>query len=92
MSDDDELRVRHGKVRARGEANGRRFVHQVLRAAQKAGGISHGRSARSGGFGRGRAATLRAACGSSQRSRRVTVKARVVRHAARGAPLATHLA
>ena len=92
VSDDDELRVRHGKVRARGEANGRRFVHQVLRAAQKAGGISHGRTARSGDFGRGRLAALRAAHGSPQRTRRVTVKARVVRHAARGAPLATHLA
>ena len=92
-SNDDDLRVRPGRVRSGGHANIKRFVNQVRRAAEKAGGVQRyglGRS-RSGAFGRGRAASLRA--GALQaRARRVTVKARVVRHGARSAPLATHLA
>ena len=89
----DDLRIRPGRVRARGHANTKRFVSQVLRAGEKAGGVQRygsGRS-RSGSFGRGRSASLRA--GALQaRARRVTVKTRVVRHGARSAPLATHLA
>ena len=43
-------------------------------------------------FGRGRAASLRAGRGLHVRTRLVTVKARVVRHGPKAAPLATHLA
>jgi len=90
---DDHLRIRPGRVRPRGHANTKRFVNQVLRAAKKAGGARRGGSGRSrvGTFGRGRAASLRAnALGT--RVRRVTVKARVVRHGARSTPLGVHLA
>jgi len=92
-SGDDDLRIRPGRVRSRGHANTNRFVNQVLRAAEKAGGARRGASAhaRSGAFGRGRAASLRAS-GLHARTRRVTVKARVVRHGARSAPLNIHLA
>ena len=42
-------------------------------------------------FGRGQAASLSAARLLGDRSRKVTIKARIVRHRARGAPLAAHL-
>ena len=91
---DDEIRIRPGRVRSRGDTSGKRFVSQVLRAAEKAGGALRRRasSSRSSTFGRGRSASLRAARGLNARTRLVTVKARVVRHSARGAPLTTHVA
>ena len=91
---DDEIRIRPGRVRSRGDASGKRFVSQVLRATEKAGGISRrvASSSRSSTFGRGRSASLRAARGVNARTRLVTVKARVVRHGTRAAPLATHVA
>ena len=91
---DDGIRIRPGRVRARGDASGNRFVSQVLRAAEKAGGIAHrvASSSRSSTFGRGRSASLRAARGLHAQTRHVTVKARVVRHTTRAAPLATHVA
>ena len=90
---DNDIRIRPGRVRSRGHANTERFVNQVLRAAEKAGDARRGASAhrRAGAFGRGSAASLRAS-GLRARARRVTVKARVVRHGARSALLATHLA
>ena len=98
MSRDDDLHVRLGRVRDRGRGSGRRakpFLAQALAAAEKAGGIhrrSPGRSSRSAAFGRGRSASIAALRFMSDRTRHVTVKARVVRHRARGAPLRTHLA
>jgi type IV secretory pathway VirD2 relaxase len=90
---DDEIRLRPGRVRSRGGAYTQRFVGQVLRAAEKAGGIARGTSSsRSSSFGRGRSASLRASRGLHARTRLVTVKARVVRHGTRPAPLATHVA
>ena len=91
---DDEIRIRPGRVRSRGGANTERFVGQVLRAAEKAGGVARraGSMPRTSTFGRGRAASLRAARGLHSRTRLVTVKARVVRHGGRSAPLATHVA
>ncbi len=91
---DDEIRIRPGRVRSRGNAGGKRFVSQVLRATEKAGGVSRrvASSSRSSTFGRGRPASLRAARGLNARTRLVTVKARVVRHSTRAAPLATHVA
>jgi type IV secretory pathway VirD2 relaxase len=94
---DDDLRVRIGRVRDRGRGNARRakpFIARALAAAEKAGGLHRrsGRRIRSAAFGRGRAASIAAARLMTDRIRSVTVKARVVRHRARGAPLGTHLA
>lgn len=97
MTRDDDLRVRVGRVRDRGRGSGRRakpFIAQALIAAEKAGGIHRrtGRNSGHGTFGRGRAASVAASRFMSDRTRRVTVKARVVRHRTRGALLPTHLA
>jgi type IV secretory pathway VirD2 relaxase len=90
----DGIRIRPGRVRSRGDASSKRFVSQVLRAAEKAGGAARrvASSSRSSTFGRGRSASLRASRGLHARTRLVTVKARVVRHSTRAAPLATHVA
>jgi type IV secretory pathway VirD2 relaxase len=97
MINDDDLHVRHGRVRDRGRGSARRakpFIARALAAAEKAGGLQRrsGRRTRRGAFGRGRAASIAAARLMSDRTRSVAVKARVVRHQARGAPLRTHLA
>jgi type IV secretory pathway VirD2 relaxase len=91
---DDGIRIRPGRVRSRGDTSSKRFVSQVLRAAEKAGGVARrvASSPRSSTFGRGRSASLRAARELHARTRHVTVKARVVRHSTRAAPLATHVA
>jgi len=91
---DDEVRIRPGRVRSRGDPSGRRFVSQVLRAAEKAGGVSRPRAtpSRSSTFGRGRAASVSASRRLHARTRLVTVKARVVRHGPRAAPLVSHVA
>jgi type IV secretory pathway VirD2 relaxase len=97
MTRDDDLRVRLGRVRDRGRGSGQRakpFIARALAAAEKAGGLQHrsGRRSRRAAFGRGRAASLAAARLMTNRTRSVAVKARVVRHRARGAPLGTHVA
>lgn len=94
MRGNDDIRVRPGRVRSRGDANSRRFVSQVLRAAEKAGGVSPRRGApsRSSTFGRGRAASVSASRLLIPRTRIVTVKARVVRNHAGVAKLAAHVA
>src|SRR6185312_6501846 len=92
---DDDLRIRPGRIGNRGGGKQKTFVHQVLRAAKRAGGEAGGRGrGRSGrsGFGRGRSSFSRSRLLGSQR--RVLVKARVVRGrslGARRAPLAAHL-
>jgi type IV secretory pathway VirD2 relaxase len=92
---DDDLRVRTGRIRhGRGAKS---FVGQVTEAAKRAGHTGHGfgqRRSTSGGsrFGRGRAASVARILRSP--SRRVIVKARVIRHAGanfRSAPLARHM-
>lgn len=94
MTRDDDLRIRPGRIRSRGHARAKPFIARVLAAAEKAGGVARRGSAatRVGTFGRGRAASLAAGHRVSARSRLCTVKARVVRHTARSAPLGTHLA
>ena len=91
---DDGLRIRSGRVRSRGDTSSKRFVSQVLRVAEKAGGVARrvASSSRSSTFGRGRSASLRATRGLHARTRHVTVKARIVRHSTRAAPLTTHVA
>ncbi len=100
MSDsDDDLRVRPGRIRqGRSARTPKSFVGQVLKAANRAGGVGVrgrlGRAPRST-FGRGRGRAIAVERGLLSSTRRVIVKARVVRHkghAFRSAPLATHVA
>jgi type IV secretory pathway VirD2 relaxase len=97
---DDDLRIRLGRIRNRGtRVRPKSFVGQVLKAAHKAGYVgrqtapSRGRS-RPSTLGRGRGIAV-ARARLFDPSRRVIVKARVVRHRShrfRAAPLATHVA
>jgi type IV secretory pathway VirD2 relaxase len=96
--DEDEFRVRPGRLRGGGLPSGRAksFTSQVTQAAKKAGHTGYGfGQRRSGGgsrFGRGQAAGLSGRRGP--RTRRVIVKMRVVRHAGarfRAAPMARHI-
>lgn len=96
---DSDLRIRPGRIRSTRAPKQKSFINQVLRAAKKAGHTSsqtavgrrsavYGRST----FGRGRLAFNRNRLFST--TRRVVVKARVVRHkgqAFRSAPLTAHL-
>jgi hypothetical protein len=97
MSRDDDLRIRPGRVRDRGRGSAHRakpFIARALAAAEKAGGLPRrsGRRSRCAAFGRGRAASIAAAQLMTGRTRNIAVKARIVRHWARGSPLRTHLA
>jgi type IV secretory pathway VirD2 relaxase len=94
---DDDLRVRLGRVRGRGDGNPKTFIGEVMRAAKKAGytGKRFGGTAgpRRSTFGLGRGAAL----SLSHRSpgRRVVVMSRIVRHHGTGfrsAPLSRHVA
>ncbi|HWA02469.1 MAG TPA: type VI secretion protein, partial [Rhizomicrobium sp.] len=95
MSAEDGFRIRPGRIRSTRAQRARPFIAQALAAAQRAGGsvsrkgtIGSGHRSR---FGRGQRATVQANRLITSRSRGAVVKARVVRHSARGAPLATHL-
>ena len=96
MTRDDDLHVRLGRIRDRGRGSVRRakpFIAQALAAAEKAGGLHRrsGRRTRTTAFGRGRAASVAASRLMMARTRNVAVKARVVRHRAKGTPLSAHL-
>ena len=95
---DSEFRVRPGRIKTGRSPRTKSFVNQVLRAAQRAGHVgsptsgtrrtNYGRST----FGRGRGGFSRSRLFSS--SRRVVVKARIVRHQGRtfrSAPMSAHL-
>ena len=96
---DDNLRIRPGRIRDGGKTSQQstRFVNEVMRAARQSGHTGYrigSGSNRSGNasFGRGRFA--KTAQGLTRTSRRVVVKARVVRHQGkrfRSAPMAKHL-
>ncbi len=95
MSAEDDFRIRPGRIRSTRAQRARPFFAQALAAAQRAGGsvsrkgmIEPGHRSR---FGRGQRASIQANRLITSRSRGAVVKARVVRHGARGAPLATHL-
>jgi type IV secretory pathway VirD2 relaxase len=95
MSAEDDFRIRPGRIRSTRAQRARPFIAQALAAAQRAGGsvsrkgtIGPGHRSR---FGRGQRASVQANRLITSRSRGAVVKARVVRHGARGAPLATHL-
>jgi len=80
MSNNDDFRVRPGKIRSTRGPRTKPFLTQALQAAQKAGGLSRGASRSSGSrFGRGRTASLAAARLLQARGRGAMVKARVVR-------------
>ena len=93
MSRDDDFYIRIGRIRDRSGRRPKPFIGRVLASAEKAGGlsISRRRSTRST-FGRGRPAAFLASRSLIDRSRRVLVKARVVRQkAGASAPLSAHL-
>lgn len=96
MADDREFRVRPGRPRSTRIQAARPFIAQALAAARRAGGgaarsgrITPGNRSR---FGHGGRASIEANRFITTRTRGAVVKARVVRHTARSAPLATHLA
>jgi type IV secretory pathway VirD2 relaxase len=93
MSGDDDIRIRPGRIRSTKPGRAKSFVSRVLAATQKAGGLhrSGARGKGRGDFGRGRAASLSALRGLTSHSRGVVIKARVVRHGPRSAPLTAHL-
>ena len=95
MSDDHEFRIRPGRIRSTPAQQARPFVAQALAAAKKAGGgVSRSGRVTSGNrsrFGRGQRASIQANRLITSRTRGTVVKARVVRHSPRSAPLGTHL-
>jgi type IV secretory pathway VirD2 relaxase len=92
MSSDDDIHIRPGRIRSTKPGRAKSFVARVLAATQKAGGLHRaGARGKARAFGRGRAASLLALRGLASRSRGVVVKARVVRHGQKSAPLAAHL-
>jgi type IV secretory pathway VirD2 relaxase len=95
MTDDTEFRIRPGRSRSFGAQRARPFIAQALAAAKKAGaGVSRSGRIVAGNrsrFGRGQRASIQANRFITARSRGAVIKARVVRHNARSAPLATHL-
>ena len=95
MADDHEFRVRPGRIRSTRAQSARPFIAQALAAAKKAGGgISRsGRivSANRSRFGRGQRASIQANRFITARTRGAVIKARVVRHSGRAAPLGAHL-
>lgn len=95
MTEEKEFQPRPGRIRSSRSQRAKPFIAQALAAAQRAGGglsragqLANHRHSR---FGRGRVASARANRLLTGRSRLVTIKARVVRHKARSAPLAAHL-
>lgn len=95
MADESDFRIRPGRIRSASAQRARPFIAQALAAAKRAGGTVS-RSGRVGAghrsaFGHGRRASIQANRLITARSRGAMVKARVVRHAERAAPLATHL-
>ncbi|WP_082770516.1 DUF3363 domain-containing protein [Bradyrhizobium sp. CCH5-F6] len=91
MSRNDDFRIRPGRIRSTRAPKTKSFLAQALRAAQKAGGLSHGGVRRTGSFGRGRAASLAAARLLNNRARGAMVKARVVRRMRSPGALRAHI-
>ncbi|MGV0821042.1 relaxase/mobilization nuclease domain-containing protein [Martelella sp. AMO21009] len=98
-SDERDFRIRPGRIRDKRVPRQKSFINQVIRAARKSGHVSGpGSGGRSSGYGRssfGRGRTRFARARLFSPSRRVVVKARVVRHkgrAFRSAPLTAHVA
>jgi len=95
MPDEREFRIRPGRIRSSSSQRAKPFIAQALAATKKAGGgvsqsgrIVPGNRSR---FGHGQRASIQANRFITSRSRGAVIKARVVRHTARSAPLGTHL-
>lgn len=95
MPNEREFRIRPGRIRSSGSQRAKPFIAQALAAAKKAGGgvsrsgrIMPGNRSR---FGDGQRASIQANRFITSRSRGAVIKARVVRHSPRSAPLGTHL-
>lgn len=91
MSGDDNLRIRPGRIRSTPQPKAKSFLNQALVAAGKAGGMRRGLGSAGSRFGRGRPASVQASRALLGRSRRVTIKARVVRQAGRPGALQAHV-
>ena len=95
MAGEREFRIRPGRIRSTRAQHVRPFIAQALAAAKKAGGtVSRTGRVTSGDrsrFGHGQRASIQANRFITARSRGAVVKARVVRHSGRTAPLGTHL-
>jgi type IV secretory pathway VirD2 relaxase len=95
MAGEREFRIRPGRIRSTRAQHVRPFIAQALAAAKKAGGtVSRSGRVTSGNrsrFGHGQRASIQANRFITARSRGAVVKARVVRHSGRTAPLGTHL-
>ena len=95
MAGEREFRIRPGRIRSTRAQHVRPFIAQALAAAKKAGGtVSRSGRVTSGNrsrFGNGQRASIQANRFITARSRGAVVKARVVRHSGRTAPLGTHL-
>ena len=94
MKRDDDLRIRPGRIRKTRSERARPVIALALAAAERAGGMARRSTSshQNGAFGRGRAASLTATRGLTGRSRVAVIKARVVRHGMKRAPLSAHLA
>ena len=93
MKEENDFRVRPGRIRAREPSAYRPFVARAVEAAERAGGgVSYsGSGPGRGGIGRGRSASLNARRFVMGRSRGAMVKARVVRQGSGRTPLSVHL-
>jgi type IV secretory pathway VirD2 relaxase len=95
MNNEDDFRIRPGKIRSRPNMRAKPFIAQALAAAERAGGhVSRsGRitASRRSRFGRGRVVSVRANRLLTSRSRLTTVKTRIVRNTGRRATLRAHL-
>ncbi len=95
MTSEDDFRIRPGRIRSTRAQRTRPFIAQALAAAQRAGGTVSRKGAIGPGhrsrFGRGQRASVQANRLITSRSRGAVVKARVVRHGGRTAPLGTHV-
>ena len=91
MSNNDDFRVRPGRIRSTRGPRTKPFLAQALQAAQKAGGLSRGSGSSSSRFGRGRAASLAASRMLQAPGRGAMVKARVVRQMRSPGALRAHI-
>jgi type IV secretory pathway VirD2 relaxase len=95
MSNEDDFRIRPGRIRSRPRERTKPFIAQALAAAQRAGGDvrRNGKilARHSSRFGRGRVASMQANRLLTSRTRPATVKTRIVRHSGRRASLRAHL-
>jgi len=91
MTDNDDFRIRPGRIRSTRAPRTKSFLAQALKAAQKGGGYSRGNISRASKFGRGRPSSLAAIRLLNSRTRTVVVKARVVRRMRSPGALRAHV-